>query len=177
MLKCNTMMYGERRTNVSDVRVQALFTKATVFLLCWMLLITRLSAQPAKQSNNLSLLFTAAIVNAASDLCSVEMTPQQKAVIIRKINNALRKAAHAFNYFVLGCSAYGALGVGRTRMVVALGFCVLFAAVDEIHQLFVPGRGGQWSDVLLDSASAWGGLLLCWAINRSKGQAEPKLNG
>lgn len=153
--------------------------KGIFFLLCWTLLITLFSAQPAKQSNNLSLSFTAAIVNVASNLCSVEMTTQQKAVIIRKSNNVLRKAAHTFNYFVLGCLAYGALDVrrrGRTRMVVALGFCVLFAAMDELHQLFVPGRGGQLSDVLLDSASALVGLLFCWTLSRSKEQSETKLN-
>lgn len=29
---------------------------------------------------------------------------------------------------------------------------VMYAANDEIHQLFIPGRSGQITDVLIDSA-------------------------
>lgn len=36
----------------------------------------------------------------------------------------------------------------------------LYAASDEFHQLFVPGRSGQISDVLLDSAGVCFGVLL-----------------
>ena len=35
-----------------------------------------------------------------------------------------------------------------------------YAATDEFHQLFVPGRSGQISDVVLDSAGALAGLLI-----------------
>jgi hypothetical protein len=30
-------------------------------------------------------------------------------------------------------------------------FCVLYAISDEWHQTFVPGRGGTWTDVVIDS--------------------------
>ena len=40
----------------------------------------------------------------------------------------------------------------------------LYAASDEIHQLFVPGRSGQLRDVLLDSAGVAAGILLAWAV-------------
>ena len=40
----------------------------------------------------------------------------------------------------------------------------LYAATDEVHQLFVPGRSGQVSDVLLDSAGAIAGLALLGGI-------------
>ena len=39
-----------------------------------------------------------------------------------------------------------------------------YAATDEMHQLFVPGRSGQVSDVLLDSAGAIAGLALLGGI-------------
>ena len=48
--------------------------------------------------------------------------------------------------------------------------CTLYAATDEIHQLFVAGRTGKWQDVLLDSSGALAGLLLAmfmlWLIRR-----------
>ena len=40
----------------------------------------------------------------------------------------------------------------------------LYAASDEIHQLFVPGRSGQLRDVLLDSDGVAAGILLAWAV-------------
>lgn len=46
----------------------------------------------------------------------------------------------------------------------ALIFCFLYAASDEIHQLFSDGRSGQFSDVLLDSCGALCGILLLCLI-------------
>lgn len=37
--------------------------------------------------------------------------------------------------------------------------CILYAISDEVHQLFVPGRGGQVRDVIIDSAGAIAGIL------------------
>lgn len=52
----------------------------------------------------------------------------------------------------------------------------LYAASDEIHQLFVPGRSGQLSDVILDSAGALAGVavftVICWLINCRKAKAR-----
>ena len=39
-----------------------------------------------------------------------------------------------------------------------------YAATDELHQLLVPGRSGQLSDVILDSAGALAGLLVLGAV-------------
>ncbi len=38
------------------------------------------------------------------------------------------------------------------------GFVILYAVSDEVHQLFVPGRGGQLTDVIIDTAGAGAGL-------------------
>ena len=35
-----------------------------------------------------------------------------------------------------------------------------YAGTDELHQLLIDGRSGQWTDVLLDSAGAMTGVLL-----------------
>jgi len=49
---------------------------------------------------------------------------------------------------------------------------VLYACTDEIHQLFVPGRGAQMSDVLLDSAGAGLGIVLFVTIRRINGRSN-----
>ena len=37
---------------------------------------------------------------------------------------------------------------------------------DEVHQLFVPGRSGQISDVILDSAGALAGVLVLSVVRK-----------
>ena len=36
----------------------------------------------------------------------------------------------------------------------------LYAVTDEMHQLLIEGRSGQWTDVLIDSAGALTGVLI-----------------
>jgi VanZ family protein len=43
---------------------------------------------------------------------------------------------------------------------------VLYATTDELHQQFVPGRFGELTDVLIDSAGGAMGLLALWAWGR-----------
>ncbi|WP_047150853.1 VanZ family protein [Aneurinibacillus tyrosinisolvens] len=67
----------------------------------------------------------------------------------------IRKGAHFTLYFLLGFLMYGALrgsGVGRgKRLVGSLLFMVLYAASDEIHQMYTANRTPLAADVLLDS--------------------------
>ena len=38
-------------------------------------------------------------------------------------------------------------------------YTFIYACIDEIHQLFIPGRGSQIRDVLIDSIGAIMGLI------------------
>ena len=38
--------------------------------------------------------------------------------------------------------------------------CALYAASDELHQAFIPGRSPQLADVLIDCGGALAGILL-----------------
>ncbi len=59
----------------------------------------------------------------------------------------LRKGAHAAEFAVLGLLLVRALG----REAAALAVGIAYAASDELHQHFVPGRQGSLLDVALDS--------------------------
>jgi VanZ family protein len=52
--------------------------------------------------------------------------------------------------------------------LLALLICILYAISDEIHQMFIPGRSGQVSDVLIDSTGGLVGILGLSAIRRRK---------
>ena len=73
-------------------------------------------------------------------------------------NFVVRKAAHVTEYAVLGVLVAQALDLRRgadVRVVAAACIALLLVpSVDETIQLFVPGRSGQLSDVLLDCCGA-----------------------
>ncbi len=80
----------------------------------------------------------------------------------------VRKGAHAFVYFVqtglLLLPLWPLLKSPKVRTAVALGGCALLAALDEIHQLFVPGRSGKLSDVIIDTLGGVCFLLCLWLV-------------
>ncbi len=76
----------------------------------------------------------------------------------------LRKSAHFLEYFALGMLLTGALRAytPKLKQYFALPFCLglAVAAADETLQRFVPGRSGQFSDVLLDFCGVAVGAVL-----------------
>ena len=81
-------------------------------------------------------------------------------------HNAFRKLAHFSEFAALGlgvCSCvyyYSA----ELRPLVSLAFCAGYAALDEIHQVFVPERAGRVFDVFVDSCGAAAGILIFTVI-------------
>ena len=82
----------------------------------------------------------------------------------------VRKAGHFLEYAVLGVLARGLLASLRSeRDVRPLPAGLLVALVpvaDECIQLFVPGRSGQPTDVLIDLAGMVAGALLARLLGR-----------
>ncbi|HWL26442.1 MAG TPA: VanZ family protein [Ureibacillus sp.] len=118
----------------------------------WMFIIFCLSHQPANVSNVLS---TDVAKVVAQNFGFVSASDDFNLI---SFNSLIRKFAHFMLYFVLGIvlvSTLRKLGVtGIKGMILSILVCVLYAITDEWHQLFVDGRGAQWSDVAIDSAGA-----------------------
>ena len=79
------------------------------------------------------------------------------------------KAYHVSEFAALCFLLNGALralklSFERALPLAALG-CLLFAASDEWHQTFVPGRGGTWVDVCIDAFGI--GLASVWLVSRA----------
>lgn len=137
------------------------------FTVLWMAVIFWFSSAPAKESTHMSLSagrMAARIFVPAFD----EWAPEKQDAFAEKIDYPVRKTAHAGEYAVLGVWMYGTVNSfsGRKRVcrgVTAWAAASVYAATDEFHQLFVPGRSGQISDVLLDSTGVAAGILLCMA--------------
>lgn len=147
------------------------FSWITVIL--WMLLIYYLSQQPVATSNDLSSSITKRIIE------TVEIVAPQDNMSLDTIHHNIRKNAHFFIYFFLGIFVFTALKKrvmkGYRKERIALYICIAYAISDEVHQLFVSGRGAQVKDVLIDSAGAAMGILFASLIDSLvKSRAQSK---
>jgi len=139
----------------------------------WMALIFWFSSQPADQSNQMSTGITEIIARA------IERIIPGTEVIIGELNHIVRKNAHFISYLVLGILNAAALRNSgaeiKKAFLISFVICAVYAVSDEIHQLFVPGRGCQFTDVLIDSAGALvGSGIVCaaGAIRRKRQASE-----
>ncbi len=85
--------------------------------------------------------------------------------------------AHSGEYFILALlcllALHNFLPPGRAHPFwITLGFCFLYAAGDELHQLYVPTRDASFRDLGADVAGVLALFLLLLALSRagSKGQ-------
>ena len=97
------------------------------------------------------------------------------AAILETVTFFLRKGAHMAVYFILAGLLLWALrrwpGTWRRAAVVLL-LCGALAGLAELPQTFVPGRNGQFRDVLIDLTGSVL-LLLPWQkINRCPNQKK-----
>ncbi len=80
------------------------------------------------------------------------------------LNPIARKVMHFTEYFILGLfiiiDLYLITGKKYIWLfLVTIGFCILFASADEVHQLFVNGRSGSYKDVIVDTIGSIVGCL------------------
>lgn len=72
--------------------------------------------------------------------------------------HAGEKRAHVTEYIILCISfltAFWVSGIrGKGRNIASFVLTFGYACTDEFHQLFVPGRAGRFTDVLIDSSGA-----------------------
>ena len=85
--------------------------------------------------------------------------------IIDKYQFIVRKGAHFSIYAALGFFTVGFLNTYKDlryfkSAIFSLIFVSLYATSDEIHQLFVAGRGGQARDVLIDTLGGIFGISI-----------------
>ena len=96
--------------------------------------------------------------------------------LVLQIEHILRKLAHMSIYLVLGffvANAFVRSGCRlRTAMFAAVAVTFLYGVTDEFHQLFVPGRSCQFSDMLIDgTGGAIGVLIYRIVFNKAKSAA------
>lgn len=94
-----------------------------------------------------------------------EMSGDEQLFVVRQLNYFVRKLAHFSVYMLMGILSYSALLIADIERIaqkwaVSLGICALYAALDEIHQYFIPGRSMRFTDVLIDCSGALIGIAI-----------------
>ena len=115
------------------------------FTLLLMGVIFYLSSKPANESDEMSIGLLELLLGRWFDDVSV-------------LNSLIRKAAHMLEYGALATPVFFFLGTfrfpGAVRDLLTVLFCAVYAASDEVHQLFILGRSGEARDVLVDTSGA-----------------------
>lgn len=129
------------------------------------------------------LLWLALIFSASADPHSSERTsrffepfmhwlfPQMPLARIEGFHYAFRKCGHLTEFAILALLLWRAIHQPQKKQPrpwlwpeagLALALVFLYAASDELHQVFIPGRTGQISDVAVDVSGGATGLALLW---------------
>ncbi len=138
-----------------------------ILMLVWMAVIFAFSCRNGVESTGdsyqIGMSVGRLVVPAFHNLSS-----EEQLAFAERVDYPVRKTAHALEYAILGAFAagwlYDAKGRRGRNILPAWLVATLYAASDELHQLFVPGRSGQVTDVLLDSTGAIAGVLIMAGI-------------
>jgi VanZ family protein len=136
----------------------------------WGRLIFGFSAQKATTSSGLSERVCYVIADEINRFRQEALSETQLQEFVEKLQHPVRKCAHMTEYAVFALLLFNMLcafgAKGKKRFAVALILVFLYASTDEFHQLYVPGRSGQFTDVLIDTAGGLVMLLLIAAVCR-----------
>ena len=129
-----------------------------------MVLIFIMSSQVAEESAELSS-GAADIITKITETITEIILPDAEVTedvgFLLFINTYLRKIAHFTIYTVLGAFLFSAAlnienGAVYKKILISMAIGLLYSVTDEFHQLFVEGRSGEITDVLID----FGGVVL-----------------
>lgn len=129
-----------------------------------MAVIFYFSSKPATISGESSLTISQTLLKAYEDITDLPYGETVRQQVLLELDHIVRKTAHFIEYAILAAAwvfhftirAKGnRLGVGLSILLTSF-----YAASDELHQIFVAGRSGQITDVLLDTCGAVTGALL-----------------
>lgn len=140
---------------------------AGILAVVWMCIIFSFSAQDKEESSEVSGGFSYQIVSSTKLLFHLNLSEEQLREIANSIEGFVRKAAHMTEYAILSVLLYIWIGYWDLliwkKALIAVLAAALYAGSDEFHQLFVAGRAGKFSDVLIDSAGAALGVAV-WVL-------------
>lgn len=120
------------------------------------------SSQNGEESSSISQKVTVEITKNIKKI--QELEKDKKEEVLAKIEKVIRKLAHFSIYTLVGILIMALMCTydlkQRKRIIISLIVGIVYASSDEIHQLFVPGRSGMVTDVMIDTSGVALGILI-----------------
>ena len=141
---------------------RVIMTFSWMLVVGWMGLIYYLSAQTGDDSGTLSENFVGIVLKLIKAFSDKQITD------VFLLHHYVRKTAHFCIYLVFGflmTNAFNRSGFSRKILWIAAILCIAYAASDEVHQMFVPGRGPDAMDVIIDGSGALLGCIIYGVTN------------
>lgn len=124
------------------------------------------SSQNSEQSGNLSRTITLKITQNIKTIQNLENGQKEQTLNI--IETVIRKVAHFSEYTIVGILLMSLISTynlrQKNRFLISIGIGFLYACSDELHQLFVPGRSAQFTDVLIDTSGVFMGCIIVFLM-------------
>ena len=134
------------------------------------------SNQNSETSSGLSQKVTNFVVEFVPSIKN--MPEKQKEQAEYRIEKIIRKIAHYSIYTLVGILLMSLMITYKLkeldRIAVSLIIGVIYASTDEIHQVFVPGRGPLITDVILDSMGVLTGIFIVMLVLKIHGKCRHK---
>ena len=131
----------------------------------WMIVVFEFSSESADISGNTSLNVTRKI---AQVIISKDLTEEQKNENIEVLDSVIRKVAHFTLYTIGGFLGLLYINIYEIDDKKKIGYSVIagfvYSVSDEIHQIFVPGRAGMITGVIIDTMGVATGVCVCLLI-------------
>lgn len=140
-----------------------------IILIGWMIFIFYMSNQPADVSNEQSDF----VLNLIESL-GVNIT----GIYIDIAITIIRKGAHFTEYLILNLLYFNTLRMyisNKKALIYSIILSFLYASTDEFHQIFVEGRAGRVTDVLIDTSGAATGSIIALIIIKIKDIKKAKI--
>lgn len=134
-----------------------------------MFIIFGFSKESGGESSSLSLTVTQKIVDIID--FNDNMSEEEYEHMVSVLHNPVRKAAHMSEYAILAFLIYVPLLINvRFKKIsgyflATMSVCLIYAITDETHQLFVLGRDGRITDVIIDTIGSMIAALILLGIH------------
>lgn len=152
-------------------------TGVVITLIC-MTVIFSFSAEDSGESTETSISVTEMSAQILIQDYDKLEKPQQQ-LIVENLNPFIRKLAHFSLYMLLGTSLYFTARSFappiKKKAVAAITVGAAYAVIDEIHQIFVPGRSAQITDVLIDTSGIITAVLIYWLITVAAAEVKKSI--
>lgn len=144
------------------MRVKIFRLITLILLILTFIQIFNFSAQDGTESSGVSKKVALKIINVLHT--TRNLSEEEKDALAEKSQKVVRKCAHLSIYTLVGILIMSFISTYKIktkyRILVSLLVGFLYAASDEIHQTFIPGRTGSPIDVGIDTCGTFLGILI-----------------